>query len=342
MKRASTPSTVTSQAANWHALNRSGPLSAADRHAFMDWLVAAPEHLREYLELGVLCNDLGEALACEDVDALLTSSDSANNEKVVALPVHTSDAIRNRARSEQRRRLRPAWAAAAFAGVVATILAAWFSASDSQLYEVQNGPPQRKILADGSTLWLDAGSRVTVHVSPLQRNVDVQRGRAAFVVAGERRPFHVHAAGLRIRDIGTTFSVALQREQARIDVLEGRVQVTADTDSRPIAILDAGQSARVAYQDNHADLSQEQPAAISGWWHGRIVFRDEELRDVVDQFNRRNRKQVVLEDTQASAVRITGNLRADSVDALSAYLRTQPMLDVREETDQIHVRSRPQ
>jgi len=341
MRLPPTTATLTEQAAHWHALHREDALSAAEKRAFMAWLVVTPSHLREYLAMGQISSSLADALADEDVDALLASpADTGSN--VVAMPLAERGTQRQRAAAAAapKRSRRPAWALAACAALISIGVGGWFLASTTAQYSAPHGQPQQWTLADGSTLQLDADSAVSLYFTPLRRRVDVQRGRAAFMVAEARRPFEVQAAGLRVRDIGTTFSVSLQREQARIDVLEGRVQVRAEADPTLLADLVAGQSARIAYRDHRVELRQEQAAAINGWWQGRIAFHDEALRDVVDQFNRRNTQQVVLEDAQAGALRLSGNLRAEGVDALAAYLRTQPALDVRTDGGQIHVRTR--
>ncbi|MBN7830492.1 FecR domain-containing protein [Stenotrophomonas maltophilia] len=339
MRTSPSSDTLTLQAAHWHARHREGSLSDTEHHAFMEWLVASPEHLREYLALDHVSNALGDALAGEDVDALLASPAATDEDNVVTLPLGRS-AARQRSAAPVQRWRGPAWALAACVGIAAVGVAGWVTQSESTRFDAARGAPKQFALADGTTLQLDADSQVIVHFTPLQRRVDVQRGRAAFKVAEGRRPFEVQAAGLRVRDIGTTFSVSLQREQARVDVLEGRVQVRADADPRVLADLAAGQSARIAYRDHRVDLRNEAPMSMSGWWQGRIVFHDETLRDVVDQFNRRNRRQVVLEDESAAATRLSGNLRAEGVDALAAYLGAQASLDVRREGDDVRVRSR--
>lgn len=334
-------SSITQQAAHWQAVHREGPLSDADRAAFMAWLVASPEHLREYLVLGHIGSALSEALADEDIDALLAGPDEVGRGNVLRLPQAVGQTGRA-GTAPVRQRHVARWAMAACVALLTLTCGGWFLGSETAQFETPHGAPQQWTLADGSQLQLDADSRVTIYFSPLQRRLDVQRGRAAFVVAEGWRPFEVQAAGLRVRDIGTTFSVSLQRELARVDVLEGRVQVRAEVDPRVLVDIGAGESARIAYRDHRVELREEAPAAISGWWQGRIAFHDEALRDVVDQFNRRNRQQVLLEDAQAGSLRLSGNLRADGFEALAAYLQAQPALEVRSTAGGIHVRSRRQ
>ena len=52
--------TTTEAAAHWHLLQREGALSPADQQRFMDWLVASPLHLREYLAMARVAAELGD------------------------------------------------------------------------------------------------------------------------------------------------------------------------------------------------------------------------------------------------------------------------------------------
>ncbi len=61
---------------------------------------------------------------------------------------------------------------------------------------------------------------------------------------------------------------------------------------------------------------------------GRIVFRDEPLANVAEDFNRLNRTRLLIDDTAAGAMRLTGNLRGDDVASLRAFLAEQRTLRV--------------
>lgn len=334
--RASRPDAlVTRAAAEWHALHRLGELSPAQQARFMAWLLGSPEHLREYLSVGRLAAELGAAL--RDLPLELPEYGLATpprTDNVVALPLRHA-APRARARPAPRRWLpRLASAAMVVLALATGVTLAW---PRSAHYATPHGTPRTFTLADGSVVHLNAESALAVRFSLVSRRVELERGQASFVVAGERRPFSVHAAGLLVRDIGTTFDVSLLREQARIGVVEGRVQISADGDSgRLLADLGAGQGARIDYHDHQVRVANEDTEAITGWWERRIVFRDEPLREVADQFNRLNAVRIRADDA-AGALRLTGNLAAHDVDSLRAFLQQQPGLQTTLDSDGIRV-----
>ncbi|MCD7097730.1 FecR domain-containing protein [Stenotrophomonas sp. MMGLT7] len=335
------PALVTREAAHWHALQREGELNAAQRAQFMDWLVASPDHLREYLAITRIAGELGEALRGMPVDLDRAATDQPGQalpDNVVALP------LRPRATPAQPRRTGLRRGAAIAAGLACLALAgiatqlAW---PQDERYVAAHGQPRRFELPDRTVVHLDAESELSLRFGPFRRDVELVRGQASFIVAAGRRPFQVRAGGLQVQDIGTTFGVALQRDRARIDVLEGRVRVLGDNGAaRPLADLRAGQSARIDYRDHRVELSREDAEAMTGWWQRRVVFRDEPLDEVADRFNRLNRVRLVVEDPAAGAMRLTGNLRGDDLDSLRAFLDDQAALQTTMTANEIRVRSR--
>lgn len=333
------PTALTQAAAHWHALQRQGDVTPAKQRAFMDWLLVSPEHLREYLVISETAGALGEALRAMpiDLDALLAApAAQGTGNNVVQLPAR---APRAATPAPARRRWLPGIAAAAallLAVGVGTPLA-W---PHTTRYVAAHGAPRQIELSDHSMLHLNAESEVSVRMSLFDRRVELERGQASFVVAPDRRPFAVHAGGLKVTDIGTTFDVSLLREQARIAVSEGRVQVRGDGGrGRLLADLSAGKVAQVDYRDQRVQLRDEDAASMIAWWQGRIVFRDEPLREVADRFNRSNTLRLRVSD-DAGALRLTGNLRADDLGSLRAFLDQQPALVFQQRADGIHVRMR--
>jgi len=341
---------ATAEAAHWHALQRMQALDATQQAQLMDWLTASPLHLREYMAVLRVAGELGEAMRGMDldVDALLDADrrtdTGAAPRNVIALPLpqrpqrpapqipHTKD---------RRARLR-GWGmglAAALCGVA--VLAGW-AWPRTETYSTAHGEQRSVQLADRSVVHLNAQSALRATMTPWSRRLQLLHGQASFVVAPDRRPLQVLAGALRVEDIGTTFDIALYRQQARIEVAEGRVHVwRADRPRQPmLADLRAGQSARIDDASGQVELASEDVAAMHAWWQRRIVFRDEPLANVAEDFNRLNRTRLLIDDAAAGAMRLTGNLRGDDIASLRAFLADQPTLRVTASADAIRVGSR--
>lgn len=331
---------ITEEAAHWHALHRQGNLSSAQQARFMDWLVTSPEHLREYMAIGRVAGELGEAMRemAIDMDALIEGeSTRSTHHNVITLPFGRLPP--SPATHRPRTRLRRVVAAAAV--LLALSVGIYVSWPQSEHYVAAHGAPRSFEFSDGTLVHLNAESALSMHFTLLSRRVELARGQASFIVADDRRPFAVHAAGLQVRDTGTTFDVSLQGEQARISVSEGHVRIVSDVgEGRFVADLRAGQSARVDYLDHGVSLSHEDVETMTAWWQGRIVFRDEPLRDVADRFNRMNVVRLHVQDEAAGALRLTGNLNAHDLDSLRAFLQAQPTLETIVTGGAIEVRTR--
>jgi transmembrane sensor len=79
---------------------------------------------------------------------------------------------------------------------------------------------------------------------------------------------------------------------------------------------------------------------MNAWWRRRVVFQDEPLREVAEQFNRLNDVRLQVDDDVAGALRLTGNLRGDDLASLRTFLDQQPLLHTRVVDRKIRVGSR--
>lgn len=331
-----TPGRIASEALEWHALQRQGGLAATQQAQFMEWLVASPDHLREYLAVGRFAAELADAMRAMPLEGEAVNREVPRHDNVIALPTRNArDISAPRPRTSRGRRYLAA-AVLLLAGGFGILAALPQSAH----YVAEHGEPRRVDLPDGTVAHINAESALRIRFSLFRRRVELERGQASFVVAEDRRPLMVHAAGLQVQDIGTTFDVSLQREQARIGVAEGRVRVIGEDGAGSVlADLRAGQSARVAYRDQAVTLRDEDADTMTAWWARRIVFHDESLRDVADQFNRLNRVRLHVDDA-AGTMRLTGNLRADDLDSMRAFLDQNPTLATRTSSRGIEVSTR--
>ena len=112
--------------------------------------------------------------------------------------------------------------------------------------------PRQIALADGSTVFLDAGSDIQSEIGASERSIHLIRGRARFVVAHDPdRPFVVVARGSRVVAVGTIFDVDMRSAyDVDVSLIRGRVRVsTVSSHGLPPAapiLLSVGQRAAVA------------------------------------------------------------------------------------------------
>jgi len=176
-------------------------------------------------------------------------------------------------------------------------------------------------LPDGSRVTLAPDSAIALAYSEQERGIQLLSGEAFFEVAPDaRNPFRVHTDNLRVRVIGTAFSVRNDAGYQSVGVEHGLVQV-----ERPNAKhrLSAGQVLQVG-QDGMVTEDQRDPASIAAWRQYRLIARDEPLAQVVDGLRRYYSGHILITDNALGQRPVTGlyDLR-DPVRALQAIARAQ-------------------
>lgn len=152
---------------------------------------------------------------------------------------------------------------------------------------VPRGGEYTLVLADGSTVYLNAGSelRYPVGVNGTTRTVYL-RGEAYFDVKhDERLPFLVEVEGLEIRVLGTSFGVRAYREEQNIltTLVQGRVDVWADGKQVKLVSGEQAGFSKVSKQLTTAKVEVEQ---FIGWKNGRLIFDNQPLEIILADLGR--------------------------------------------------------
>ena len=134
----------------------------------------------------------------------------------------------------------------------------------------------------------------------MQRKILLDTGEAIFDVHHELlRSFSVQAGNLTIHDIGTRFSVRLHNDAVSVAVLQGAVEINGER-------MDEG------YQRNYqpgTGLSHLQPVdveQIEAWKHGRLIFRQAPLKEVVTELERYHSVRFLFADPAIARETLSG------------------------------------
>lgn len=335
---------IREESAAWFVEFSEGDVSLESREAFALWLKASPEHVRAYLQVSATFNDLGRLgrRQTEDRQALIERALSESN--VVSLS--GSGAAGFEAQSVNagvvaRKRFRwsrMGWATAA--AVAASLVVGFWLTLHSGSYATGIGEQRMVTLADGSIIELNAESRVRVHLTGRQRNVDLLEGQAIFHVAKDKaRPFIVRSDIARVEAVGTQFDVNRLITNTVVTVLEGRVSVTSDKDGLQPMYVSAGE--QVIYSD-HAAFKLPHPdlAATTAWREHKLAFASSPLNQVVTEYNRYHEKRLVIADPAVGSIQINAVLSASDAHSLIAFLRAQPNIEVDEKDREILLRGK--
>ncbi len=160
------------------------------------------------------------------------------------------------------------------------------------------GEIRRVPLDDGSVAAINTDSELNVAFKPDLREITLAKGEAWFDVAKDRRrPFVVAAGDVRVRAVGTAFSVRRRDSGADVLVTEGVVEtwmVGAEGRGKRIAagakifVSDlAGPSKLVV---GHSGIDR-----TLAWRSGEIALNGETLGDAATEFNRYNTRRVTVD-----------------------------------------------
>ena len=165
------------QAAEWHA-RLQGDADQSVWLAFTQWLEADPTHRTAYDQVEGLWRQL-DGLPAEQKSTII---DLASRRKPVPLP----------APANLSRRWFLGGAVAAAAALAVTLTSQYTSVPAPQIFETAPGQRQTAKLADGSSIILNSGTRLTVAMAGDRRSVVLEKGEALFDVAKDpARPFTV-------------------------------------------------------------------------------------------------------------------------------------------------------
>ncbi len=240
--------TILTEAAEWHAKCDS---DAMDWEGFTTWLEADPRHSKAYDEIA-----LGDALLIDhasELDARFAASTVANQ----------ADAPKTNFTWKR-------WAGVAIAAsLVAVMVVPTFVNTSEAVYETDFAS-RRIALDDGSRVILAPHSRLSIE-GRSQARIALSGGAWFDIVHDPDRSLAISAGGVEIRDIGTQFDVQSDKDHVRVEVADGKVEVTSAALSAPVR-LSAG---KALHFDGAAGLATVSPVDLNDageWRSGRLTY----------------------------------------------------------------------
>lgn len=208
------------EAVDWMLQIKSKDMSAEKRLEFENWLSKHPENRKQFN----IINALWDSTQILKDDPFTAEVLNRRQIRAVCTPVEMNP-VQTRGRSKIVK-----WAAIAatllFAVAGVFLTHPYFGAE--KFYYTATGEQQSIFLDDGSTIYLDSETNISVTFTPEKRHINMEKGRAVFSVAHDpARPFVVATGSINIRAIGTQFNVnKLNKTKVSVSVTEGKVQVT--------------------------------------------------------------------------------------------------------------------
>jgi len=192
-------------------------------------------------------------------------------------------------------------------------------------YVTAVGGHQTLMLRDGSRIELNTNTLVRVSQNARQRLVRLDRGEAYFQVQHDPvHPLVVIAAGRRVVDLGTKFSIRADTDGLKIALIEGRVRVEATDQSGHArhTVLSRG-DVLLASADflSVTKKSQTDLKNALAWRRGMLVFHGTTLATAANEFNRYNATKIVINDAVVGREAINGTLPSEDLQEFARMAR---------------------
>ncbi|HYG26178.1 MAG TPA: FecR domain-containing protein [Caulobacteraceae bacterium] len=293
-------SQVAAEAREWFVRLLDEDVSAEELGRWQGWLARSPAHRAAYDRVTDAWSLGGEGRAASP-----SLAERAADAYDGSIPVAAWK------RPRPVRRFRPSLIAASLAVAVlggsAVLLNA--PAGEAQAITTMRAEHKESVLADGSKVEVGAMTGVQVRISDDRRDVKLDKGEAFFRVAPDpQRPFVVKTPFGAVTAAGTAFNVDVGADQICITVSEGSVIVRpSGLFAKPVRV-EAGQR---LIADADGVMVAAAPAPVT-WTQGRLEYRGEPLRAVIEDVNRYAERPVVLRDPAVGELAYTGTVRLDA------------------------------
>jgi len=182
--------------------------------------------------------------------------------------------------------------------LAAAAAAAAFVWTGRQQIQTPLGEIRRVPLGDGSLVAVNTDSALNIALKAELREVTLDKGEVWFDVAKDsKRPFIVAAGDVRVRAVGTAFSVHRLDDGADVLVTEGVVETwTVGAENRKRSVT-AGSKVFVSDIDGPSNIvaAATQIDRKLAWRDGEIVLDGETLADAAAEFNRYNDRKLTID-----------------------------------------------
>jgi transmembrane sensor len=204
-------------------------------------------------------------------------------------------------------------------------------------------------LADGSTVWLNSGTKLRYQSNFGKNSRDLYlEGEAYFIVAKNPEiPFRVKTSDICITAIGTAFDVKAYKDEGVIETTLEKGEVRIDqlndlkikTESKPVFLkpnqkaIFIKSSKNLSVSDNKQKSQSIQNASAikvrsnpikvdstvdtkltTSWKDSRWIFRSEKLHNLAPILERRYDIKIIFRDTILNGYKFTGTLKEESLD----------------------------
>ena len=271
---------VESEAALWLERHHFGQWSDADQSAFDEWLSRSSANLLAYWRLDAAWQRAGRLVVLDAASKSVPQSSPKKSRWLFA-------------------------AAVLVCAVLGTVVfgESVFAPPSVGTYTTAIGERKILTLSDGSKIELNTNSVLRLSAND-QRKAWLDKGEAYFrIVHNAASPFEVVAAGHRVTDLGTAFTVRSEKDWIEVSLLEGRARLSsadANVQEHSTVLIPGDVLVATPTSLSVSKQSERIQKEALGWRRGVLVFDHATLADAVAELNRYNRIKLIVADKTAA------------------------------------------
>ncbi|MDX9882231.1 MAG: FecR domain-containing protein [Prolixibacteraceae bacterium] len=187
----------------------------------------------------------------------------------------------------------------------------------------ENGQRSRVVLPDSSIVWLNSGTTLSYPSDFSEHRKVSLNGQAFFqVYHNEDSPFLVQANGLIVKVLGTKFDVDAYPENGEIAVVleSGKVELAHNNFESFNYTMQPGEQATYNITDNALTLNYVDAAIYSSWKDGKLIFRNESMKNVVEKLRRWYNINIEVTDAEVYNSIFSGTIQNESYEEIFRYI----------------------
>ena len=191
---------------------------------------------------------------------------------------------------------------------------------DSEIIRFQTSVPlgsrSKVTLADGSVVWLNAGSSLSYNKDFSEKSRDVYlTGEAYFEVTPDSlKPFIVNSDNLSVKVLGTTFDVRAYQDEELVNVVlrTGKVDVALNNEP-DTKIIRLQPNEKLSYNkiDNELKKTTVNADDVCDWVNGKMKFTKIPFGILARDFERKYNIKIVIESNSLQEEAFTGSFTSE-------------------------------
>lgn len=185
------------------------------------------------------------------------------------------------------------------------------------------------VLADGTRVWLNAGSTIQYNPTLAGKNRIIKlSGEAYFKVSkNKNKPLIVETKYVNVKVLGTSFNVKAYPEENKTETTleEGRIELSLSNfpDQVPISLM-PGEHATYSTSIEELEIEKTDTYLITAWRDGKYIFKDADLNTLITQLEKLYDVRIYLKNEEMGNIRFRGTFeyKQNILDALETIERT--------------------